>query len=436
MSDPPADHPVREPDARRTPRAARERRAWIAVVAWTLLIFATIPLARAIQTFVRGHFGKATFGWVVLAVVLASTGAAVAWLVRRRHARPAFGRRVAWLAAVAGVFAAYTVVLWENPEEALHFVQYGVLGVLLHRALAYRLHDAGIYVVATALGAAAGIVDEAIQWLTPRRLWALRDVWLNTFSVALAQVAIALGIRPAGIRGRPGPRSVRWLCRSTALAVLLLGASLLNTPERIRAYTERVPALSFLRTTEGVMLEYGHLHHDPEIGRFRSRFTLEELRRIDAARAAEAAEILDRHPGDAGYETFLERYTPITDPFLHELRVHLFRRDRYLERASGNPREPRIPLDVAYREQRILEEYFGETFRRSRQQLAPELRERLAAAYRPDVPYDSAVSRDLVTRVGEGTIATILLVVLLALAAADRRFGGRTEPARWRADPA
>jgi hypothetical protein len=400
-------------------RIPAEARAWLAVALWSLSIFGAVPLARAIQAFVDAHFGRALFGWTVIAAVAAGALAAGASVARRRRSLRELAPHLAWLAAVAAVFTAYTVALWRNPEEALHFVQYGVLGILLHLALRHRLRDAGIYVAAAALGAVVGILDETLQWLVPQRFWALRDVWLNFFACALVQVGIALGIRPEGIRGAPGPESARWIARSLALALLLLGASLLNTPDRIRTYAHHLPGAD-------VMLEYGHRHDDPEIGRWRSRFTPEELRRIDAERADEAAAILDRHPDDEAYESFLELYTPVTDPFLHEARVHLFRRDRHLalaaEKREGS-RGQRERLTVAWREQLILERHFGETLRRSRFALGPEARAHLAAAQLPELAYESAVSRELVTAVGEGSVLLALALGLLLLFSVDRRYG-------------
>ena len=46
-------------------------------------------------------------------------------------------------------------------------------------------------------------MDEFIQWITPLRFWELKDIWLNAFSVALTQVAIAKGLQPSIIAGRP-----------------------------------------------------------------------------------------------------------------------------------------------------------------------------------------------------------------------------------------
>ena len=52
-------------------------RRWLPVVAWTGVIYATIPLARAIQKWVSAQFGSDAFTWTVYGVIAISLG--VAW---------------------------------------------------------------------------------------------------------------------------------------------------------------------------------------------------------------------------------------------------------------------------------------------------------------------------------------------------------------------
>jgi hypothetical protein len=289
------------------------------------------------------------------------------------------------------------------------------------------MRDPGIYLAAALVGGTVGILDEAIQWLTPRRVWGLSDIWLNFFAASLIQVGIAAGIRPPLIAGTPTPRSIRLICRIAMLATLLLLASLLNTPPRIAWYAERIPALGSLLQRSDLMLEYGHLYEVPEVGRFRSRLPPAELERIDAERGAEAGRIL-AGSSEADYQSFLERYTPITDPFLHEARVHLFRRDRWLYVADyigEDDDQYRRHVTVGYRENRILELFFPNTLRHSGNSLTPERIAHLAQHQDPEEPYESMVSKDLLTRIGERHVvagsAAILLVLLGIHSAAGRR---------------
>ncbi|MGH6947935.1 MAG: VanZ family protein, partial [Kiloniellales bacterium] len=310
--------------------------------------------------------------------------------------------------------------LRHSASEALHFIEYGVLGFLLFGALSHRTRDWGIYLAAALLGAIIGTIDEAIQWLTPRRYWALADIRLNVTAVLLVQGAIALGLKPKIIAPGLSAGSLRLACQLGVVALLLLGASALNTPQRIAWYSSRLPALAFLQENDGVMLEYGHLYEDPEIGVFRSRLAPEALQRSDRERAEEGGNILAQFRDEARYGEFLELYTPVSDPFLHEARVHLFRRDRYIERAEEARADEatfRENMTIAFRENRIMEKYFPGALAASGYAWPPEMRARVEEQARADAFYDSWVSRALVTSVGEREVVWFFAIAIAGLSA-------------------
>ena len=170
------------------------------------------------------------------------------------------------------------------------------------------------------------------------------------------------------------------------------------------------------------MFEYGHLYDDPETGLFRSRLSSEELWRIDLDRGLEAAGILDRFRDKSAYRPFLRKYSPITDPFLHEARVHLFRRDTYLlnsEKHADDHNKYRTHLTVAYRENQILEKHFKNTLQHSSYVLPPDQVFVLEQNLLADFQYESPVSRDLVTGIREWQVIGGLLLALLGLAVVD-----------------
>jgi VanZ family protein len=394
-------------------RSGHAGRWWLATALWSLLVFATIPFARTLQWTVQGRLGRESFGWIVLGLVAAGVVGALAHLVRRGTLNAA---RLSWIGGVGAVFVAATLSLHEAPEEALHFVEYGVLGVLAWRALRPSLPDAGAFLGASLVGAIVGTLDEAIQWATPMRYWGLRDVGLNLFAATLVQLALAGGFAPELALRPPSPSSIRRLCGLAALALLVLTASLLNTPPRTAWLADHVPVLEGVR--DSVMAEYGHLHVDPELGRFRSRLDAAALHDADESRADEAARILDAYTNGADYPRFLGDHPSGADAFVHEARVHIFRRDRYhrtaLEAGAGTP-ERSSSAAVALGEQRILERYFGSTLRASTHGLTPEERAWLETEAGPGRDYESAVSSDVITRFGEGHVVAGALLGLVGL---------------------
>jgi hypothetical protein len=400
-------------------------RWWLATALWSLLVFATVPFARTLQRTVQESLGREFFGWVVLGLVATAALGALAGLVHR--GRPGAARML-WIGGVAAVFVAATLSLRDAPEEALHFVQYGVLGVLAWLALRPSLPDAGSFLGATLVGGIVGLVDEGIQWATPMRVWGLRDVGLNLFAAGLVQLALAGGFAPELARRRPGAASLRRLCALAALALGLLAASLLNTPPRTAWIADHVPGLEGVR--DHVMAEYGFLHEDPELGRFRSRLDAAALRRADATRAEEAARILDAY-GGADYPRFLADHPSGADAFVHEARVHVFRRDYHLavgRRPEAEPAERARAATLALGEQRILERHFGRTLLASGHQLAPDERAWLEQEAEPGRDYESAVSGEVITRFGEAHVLVVAALGLTGLLAIALR-GMRAPPA-------
>jgi hypothetical protein len=178
--------------------------------------------------------------------------------------------------------------------------------------------------------------------------------------------------------------------------------------------------LRYLATMDDMMMEYGYRYSGPETGLFFSRLPQDELLATDARRGAEAARVLDEFKDEARYPEFLGRYTPATDPFLHEARVHLFRRDRFLSKAilpSPDEKYIRDHATVAYHENRILEGFFPRTLHASSYVLPSDQADFLAARVDRETRYVSRVSDTLVCRVREWQIWLAILLFFAGLQA-------------------
>jgi len=354
----PADHPG--PQRKKKSRAAD----WFWVALCILSIFLVIPVARSVRNFVETRLDIALFGIFVLLAVGFAFGAVLYVLWFKLKVRS--GPRVFWLAAVAATYTVFTLKLWRRPEEAIHFLEYGLLGVLLFRALRHHIKDRAIYIIVILTGAIVGLVDEAIQWVIPLRYWDLRDVGFNTLSCILSQVALLGGIRPEIPSTRVQARSARTASVLLAALLVLLGLSFSNTPDRVEAYTSRLAFLSFLRQEEP-MYEPKFKHTDPKIGVvFFSRLTLEEIEAVDRERAEEYGRILADWK-EKPYADFLRTFPGYARPFLYEMRVHIFRRDAHFSRAfnAADLDRRKEHFLIAHKENRILEKYFGRTLARS-----------------------------------------------------------------------
>jgi VanZ family protein len=364
--------------------------AWLWVVFCTLSIFLVVPLARTIQKFVSARWGRAFFGYGVLAATAVAFCSIIYILVFRLKVRSP--SNYLWLAAVAALYVYSTLQLWRAPEEAVHFLEYGLLGFFLFRALSLTIRDKSIYPTAFLIGSLIGIFDEVLQWMMPGRYWDFRDAGLNALAIGLFQVALWKGIKPRVIGGKTSRKSIRRVSLLLAANLLLLGVCASNTPRRVAAYAKRLPFLSFL-VKEEPMYEFTQRHGDPEIGTFYSRLSINGLEKEDAERSSHWGKIL-KDWKDKDYSLFLREHHPFLHPFLYEMRIHIFRRDRKADEAAGakDEKSRREALFIAFKENLILEKYFGRTLKVSTYRWTTEERAAIAATIDPTKRYRSPVS--------------------------------------------
>lgn len=397
----------------------------LAVALWIGLIFTTIPFVRTVREVFVARWPAEFIAYAVITVVLGATVSAIVFLRRRQ---PHIGRAdLLWLAGVATAFVVWTHHLMGQPEEAVHFLEYGILGVLLYRAFEERIPDATIYLVAMLTGLLVGTFDEIIQWLVPGRFWDLRDIILNASAVALIQIAIWR------LRRRPS-RTVNWsslrmVCRLAAAQALLFALCMAATPQRLHWIANTIPLPERLTTGVDTLCEYGFLHSVDDRTHFRSRLDKEDLRRSDQDRAP----ILSREPDTlrGGGHLSQSNLSPTRDPFLYEMRIHLFSRNRNLNKARA--REPGSSdhgdhMTTAWRENLILESYFGNTLDVSSSQWGPHRRKEAEAAQDPDVAFVSRAGAHLITKISEGQLRILLLALFGALVACDVFFSTRSRP--------
>ena len=367
--------------------------AWLWVVLITAAIFFVVPLARAIQNFVSEHWDRALFGYSVLFCTGLAFVLVLYFFIFKLKIRSPLNYFI--LATAAGAYTYFTLRLWNSPEEAIHFLEYGLLGFFLFNALKFRIKDRSIYIVAFLIGCLIGTSDEILQWAVPDRYWDFRDVGLNALSSGLFQFALALGIRPKIISQKIRLRSIRTVSVLLSANILLLGLCFSNTPARISIYTQTFPFLSFLQKEEA-MNQFNMKHKDPEIGIFFSRLKLEELLKADRLNAGEYGRILTEWESK-DYAQFLRTYTGIWAPFLHEIRVHVYRRDKRYEQAlqSEEKKFKERNFFISFKENQILEKYFGHSLRESPYQWNEENRLLAGESIDEAATYRSPVSATL-----------------------------------------
>jgi hypothetical protein len=80
----------------------------------------------------------------------------------------------------------------ETPEERTHLIEYSLVAILIYQALLERArngrHVPYPAVLAFAATAVLGIIDEAIQWVLPNRVFDPIDIGFYTLATMMAIV--------------------------------------------------------------------------------------------------------------------------------------------------------------------------------------------------------------------------------------------------------
>jgi hypothetical protein len=380
--------------------------SWMVFAGTAAGIWTLVPLSLSLREWVDEYFGRELFLYFTLATVLGTLVAAISQLNKRKLPRAAY----IWLAVVSSLFLLRVFALRNSPEETVHYISYGALSLLAYRALAHRVHDHTIYVMSAIMTLMIGIVDEFLQWLTPSRIWHLRDLQINFEAACMVQIGLAMGLRPKLIANSASAAHIARVCRLSAVALLMIAPSFANTPSRIIWTANQIPWLSYLIDKESGMIEYGHQYRDPDIGFFRSRFSPEELSKRNETSGADAAEILSRYDSRESFKDFRARYTIFSDPYTHEIGIHVFTRNmRLLTLATedkGEEWKGKI-YDWTLREHRILENYFPNALNLSSHRWPTETLRKVEANAFNEKKYRSNVSGDLITRFREGQVLSM-----------------------------
>lgn len=190
----------------------REQQLWFAAGLCIVLIYSSLYVARPIAEFLRDR----NLLRLTVTLVFASTGVLIA--LRLLIVRPGW-RLLATVGAIGLGYLLLLTLIPMAPEEALHFLEYGLVAALFYLALRERLSRRSAVEVdnesrlarlpplasAIALTAIVGWIDEAIQAVLPNRVYDLRDVAFNVAAAVVCLGSIKL-VEWVGDTEYPGPR--------------------------------------------------------------------------------------------------------------------------------------------------------------------------------------------------------------------------------------
>jgi len=164
----------------------RERRLWLWTLAVLLAIYSTLGLAGELAGVLRDRGLLANFLFLSMFFI------GVTVLALGLKMRPG-GAEIGVALGVTAVYILLFMRMGATIEERSHLMEYSVVGALIYQALSER-HRNGRHVPLPALLALVattffGVLDEAIQWLLPNRVFDPIDILFNFLAGFLAILA-------------------------------------------------------------------------------------------------------------------------------------------------------------------------------------------------------------------------------------------------------
>ena len=176
----------------------RERRLWFCALAVVVAIYSTLGLAGSLAEVLREHhLLPAAFFFLMFLTVAAIVGSGL-------KTRP--GRREIWVGlGVMAVYGMLVIRMGGSLEERTHLFEYGIVSVLIYQALSERSENGRRVpvpaVLALAVTALLGWIDEGIQAVLPDRVYDNFDVFSNVIAALMGiggSVVIGWGRRWIG----------------------------------------------------------------------------------------------------------------------------------------------------------------------------------------------------------------------------------------------
>jgi hypothetical protein len=178
--------------------SARERRLWLWTIAIVIAIYESLGLGGMLADALRDRgLLNVSFalGVFLLLLIIVTHG------LKRRPG----GVEMVIALGVAVVYFMVFVRMGIPGEERTHLVEYGLVAVLVYEALMERVGHGGRIpapaLLALAVTALLGWLDEGIQAITPGRVYDMRDVGFNALAGLMAIVVV---LALAWVRRRVG----------------------------------------------------------------------------------------------------------------------------------------------------------------------------------------------------------------------------------------
>ena len=151
-----------------------KKRLWVLISIYILFIYVSLPFFPAFINFLSSFISKEILNLLSLVVSVSFFLMLSIWIYKKKYKVNQFLLIISPLILLT--YFSLSLDVW---VERIHFIEYGVLGLLISRAVNIRTFKE---IIATCcLITLIGVVDEIIQWYLPNRVGDIRDVTMNSF---------------------------------------------------------------------------------------------------------------------------------------------------------------------------------------------------------------------------------------------------------------
>lgn len=151
-----------------------KKRQIIFIIIYVLFIYATLPFMRPVLNYLIENFGKSNLS-ILVNTVLVSTLLLSIFTLKKTFKFEAYKIGLAVTLFIVGLSI---MLVYDRPEERLHFVEYGLLGYMIYFVLLKEISMPSIATIF--LVSLIGMGDETIQHFLPNRVGDLRDIFMNS----------------------------------------------------------------------------------------------------------------------------------------------------------------------------------------------------------------------------------------------------------------
>ncbi|OGX15055.1 MAG: hypothetical protein A2166_06460 [Omnitrophica WOR_2 bacterium RBG_13_41_10] len=167
---------------------------WVFVVSVYLFTLSVIPLSDKLL-FYRNSPTSGSILNAVITLLLGSVFLGILIYLIKQNRKAGLSAYI-WL-TIFFIISAYFLIKVRNPSDRLHFLGYGILSLLLYRALRHNIGTKILYLWTSIFIMLFAVLDETLQIFgAGDRSFEIKDIFVDWLSSLIGQLVVALVIRP------------------------------------------------------------------------------------------------------------------------------------------------------------------------------------------------------------------------------------------------